>query len=96
VIDVDEVDPDRVLAQPDLALARRRQFDLLVAHDFGTAGLMYAYRAHAISSDRSLLIVIDDGRPAVMRQPSRCFARYGLPAPTADLIASRRSGRTGF
>ncbi len=46
VVDVDEVDPDRVLPQPDLALARRRELDLLELHDFRTAGLMDAYRAH--------------------------------------------------
>ena len=46
MIDVDEVDPDRVLAQPDLALARRRELDLLEAHDFRTAWLMDAYSAH--------------------------------------------------
>ena len=46
MIDVDEVDPDGVLAQPNLALARRRQFDLLKAHDFRAAGLIYADGAH--------------------------------------------------
>src|ERR1700735_293004 len=46
MIDVDEVDADRVLAQPDLTLARRRQLDLLKAHDFRAAGLIYADGAH--------------------------------------------------
>jgi hypothetical protein len=46
VIDVDEVDPDRMLAQPNLAFAWRRQLDLLKAHDFRTAGLIYADGAH--------------------------------------------------
>jgi hypothetical protein len=46
MIDVDEVDPYGMLAQPDLALAWRRQFHLLKAHDFRTAGLIYADGAH--------------------------------------------------
>jgi hypothetical protein len=46
MIDVDEVDPDRMLAQSDLALAQRRRLDLLKAHDFRTAGLIYADGAH--------------------------------------------------
>src|SRR6202021_2993241 len=42
MIDVDEVDPDRMLAESDLALSQRRRLDLLKAHDFRTAGLIYA------------------------------------------------------
>jgi hypothetical protein len=47
LIDVDEIDPDRMLAQPDLALGRRRQFDLFEPHRFRAAGLMNANGAHA-------------------------------------------------
>jgi hypothetical protein len=47
LIDVDKVDPDRVLAQPDLALPRRgRRFDLLVLQGLRAAGLMNANGAH--------------------------------------------------
>src|SRR4029077_19726746 len=46
MIDVDEVDPDRMLAQPDLAFAWWQQLDLLKAHHFRTAGLIYADGAH--------------------------------------------------
>jgi hypothetical protein len=35
-----------MLAQSDLALPRRRQLDLLKAHDFWTAGLFYADGTH--------------------------------------------------
>jgi hypothetical protein len=46
MIDVDEVDADRMLAKSDLAFAWRRQLDLLKAHDFRAAGLIYADGAH--------------------------------------------------
>src|SRR5262249_12463417 len=46
VIDVDIVDSDRMLTQPELSFAGRRQFDLLQAHDLRASGLLYAYGAH--------------------------------------------------
>src|SRR5208337_813083 len=46
IIDVHEVDPDGVLADMDLALARLRQFDLLEPDHLGSAMLMNPNRAH--------------------------------------------------
>src|SRR5208337_4984728 len=42
LINIDEVDADRVLPEPDLALARLRQLDLLELHDLLSACLMNA------------------------------------------------------
>ena len=47
MVGVEEIDADGVMANPDLALARRRQFDLLDLQNLGTARLMDANRAHA-------------------------------------------------
>ena len=46
VTDVQIIDPDRVLAKPDLARTRLRQIDLLEHKDFGTAGLVNANCTH--------------------------------------------------
>ena len=60
LIDVDKVDPDRVLAQPDLALPRRRRrFDLLVLQGLRAAGLMNANGAHGLPLFSALRSLFD-------------------------------------
>jgi hypothetical protein len=68
MIDVDEVDPDRMLAQPNLAFAWRRQLDLLKAHDLRAAGLIYADGAHL--SSRLLLSFYAPAQACQREQPT--------------------------
>ena len=49
-IGVDEIDAAGVLLDPDLALARRADFDLFVGQNLGAAGLMNAYCSNHFSS----------------------------------------------
>ena len=88
-----------MLAQPDLALARRRHFELFEAHHLRAAGLMNANGAHGFPYLLGDPLIGDLCPPPDAEQAPRATTWRGrrpLPVRTVDLIASRPSDRTGF
>jgi hypothetical protein len=92
LIDVHVVDPNRMLAHPDLPPARRRQLDLLEPHDLRTACLMDTDRAHGypsyVASEAPLSAKRGARNPALPARPAG--ARCGMRAKPLRLLVADR------
>src|SRR5207302_4069631 len=76
-IGVDEIDADGAIPDLDLARARRRHLDLLVAQDFGTARLVHSHRCD--HGCHSLLLTRASHRAAAAMSLSAAARSSRLP-----------------